>query len=1538
MSEETLTEIPQAVPERLLPYVGPIHLEMPAFTAIVDDLVAKQFAFDTVPPFHEKEKRLEKAPKVLVVGTDEHALEAVEALTAAGFAVVVTEEETRPHSLTHLGEDRAKWGLKVLSHPNTILLTKTRLTSRQVQEAGFSGVVLSYELQNDITKTEADMSLPLVIPARSLLLPGPQARDIDHKLADPDNIVGGKRLGRLVNGKIGRIAITGVDPVQTLEAAHRVATIHVADAAHRKTGVGFEYFRYGALTRGNLGDIALSLGLVPGDVGATSIIAPDSTAFFQQTGVDRDMLRANNIGIIENATVLGTTATESPGIIHVNIRHQITNTRPLTGVKGLSGLVVADGMAVDFGINGLTVPVVRVGQARHPSATSQTEAIREMIQTVQTQGRNPEDQVFRVIDTITGNGQSQRVNYVTDWLVSSMPIFWNGHTPQAEAGEKKEQTPDQVPVKKAEPDMESLVGHEVPPFVLPYLRNPEEVSAQWMTIRQAAEAVWARYGKSYKDTPVKSYEDWLAAKRNFHEEAGHVEIAIFGGGAGAYIAAARIRAKFKNAHVVIFEKENHMGGMALEAISPFVDDHEQTKISAARTVMQTMMDPGVDVITSFEVKDREIPWMAKQFGFKVMIDARGAEPNHVEHLHYDGERVMTISHFLAKVNRPYDRDGHFGNVRLPVTYSASGTAHNAIIVAGGLAGIDALLATELVRTVDDIERKWNIPRHLIDISALLDGGLYKNRTGDQFPKLAGAKPGLGFPHMSHAPTEVIYRGELGMSRIEKLLIKAPDLPREDREMKKLIEAELRRRQGMYGGYFSGDTAIISQRTDPHSGNLIIGIGRPGSRFGREMATSFVATAVRYQTRDVVPGTIRIGIGKSGAGDLKVTGDTIKEAMPAIEAAIAAAQPSNLEQAHQFVGMIEGHQTSSGQRWTDSTPVDPIVQFMTRAPESLIAKGFRQKPEVQSSPVQQEEHSVSAPGVDLTTTVASTVEVPIQRNDILDALERVHADRRAQLAEVMSNQAEPLGLPVQMEHIALPDVVHVERACTTLDGLRNTVRERRDAHVRAVVLTQLRDTLQVRAREGGYNDPRDTGLPEADTLNMLMNLREEDIELRQYFTGGKTRRKGTEDEGETGDYLSIHIHDRRRGHDETRELPIRMLANGTFQYHANRQWYTIHSVNALRRALGREFGVRYEQFSGDGYAYMHAFQDRLRREVARDGLAYTFAQLRAIGRADNITTEQLTFLVRQLHVSNEGNLYVRRTNRRSGVRELDWLVSDRAARRLFSRILARGETLPSRSEQTKEDARDFLARYQYTASLVLGLFAKAGIEQLTQNPRALNDLTGIAVGWGLLMNRLMARVKHGYAAGTTDHSMVQLMERITGHVAAFGVGLLISEPVADLWNRFTGGETMGAQGVAAFDSDTTVGTESPQISVPEMSPNEPAELPDDVAGSDVPPVQEPAEVTTAPEGSFDASIYHGEWQEQMIDMVDMLGGSEGWMNTVDNNGVSQAEVMSGWRILLEGKVADADLAGIIDRIAQTKDIHEYMQLRETLLEDVRALLR
>jgi len=1487
MSQEAQQEVERTslIPDRVLPFVGPRQLPLRHHVAIMEDLIRQHRAPDESHSLSHRAKELEPLPKILVIGTDEPALKATEQLLLAGFAVVVAEEDARPQSLTHVGEEKAKWGLQVLSHPHAVALMNKRFTVGEVNAAGFSGVVLSHEIAEPQIKTPVDMSIPLVIPAESVLVPGYPATDIEHKIANPNTIRGERRFGRAHNGSLGRIGITGEDPVQAVEAAHRVALIHLVDAAARKYGVGPEYFRFDALTQGNVQDVTERLGMAPGEVGVTTLIAPNTDAMLDGARVTREMLEQNRITLMNNAHVTGTIASPSPEIVHVSVSKAVSSANIFDTTIGLSGLVIADGSPVNRQISPFTVPTIRVGEAHVGNGRNELRAVEEFAEEVRRRGKHPNDRVIATVQEARRNGAAP-IEYVADWLVSTTPIFWNGHMSGESAHGKKGQ----------EEALKAKIGHDVPETLLPFLSDPEDRMGVTNSLPDVAAALWTQSGVTYQGRAIASYKDWREAKTHFEQEAGHVRVAILGGTAFSYELARHVRECFPNAHVVIFEPADHVGGGDVSALSPFAHTQGE-KVRRARIAIQAIMDPGIDVITSFQIRERDIPYTLKSLNVGVTLDAR-VDQDVAPAVVPDGKKILSAADFRRLVYQPFDRDGHMGAVSLPSIDTSRGPSQRGFIMANGKTGLEFLQAAEVVRTVDDIERKWGVPRALIDAHALLNGGLLKNRTD-----------GLGFKYLSHGETTMLVPNWLEAFPASALGVDTEGVSPRDRDLQKKIIAAFTERQKENGGFFVGNTTIGNIRPQD-DGGLLIQLVDPRNKSQQPASASFIVSAMEPHQHKAIPGAIMMT--QDRWDDLP--GDVISQ----LEKAIQRVPRSGAFDNEQFQNIIVAHQIGRGQRWTDSSRVDPIVHYLQNGPQALLAQAAQKE----EPPVVRQESTMVFPPV-------SVDRIPNGRNDLLDALAAVQSTHRQQIAEEMHVPVEPLGLPVPAPRVELPQAAYESRAFTSPDVVRDTVHERRQAHVRAMVLTNLRDILVTRAREGGYADPRDVGLPGAERLNMLMNLTEEDIVLHTYNTG--KHQVGGDDEFRSAEYILLRLR-QQRGVDETLDLHMRMLDTGEFQQRGtDGRWHTLRTVNSLRRALVFRFGRWTQRYDGDGFAYMAQFRTRLRAEQGLFGLWYMQEQLRAMGENIDVTDDRFSFLFGQLEVSRSGNIIATRRGR-DGHIEREMLLSNRAVRRAISRLLATERELPSHQEQMIDDAKDFMIRYQYTASLVLGLFAKAGLAQIVSHPEHINGLAGTGVAWGVMMNRLMARVKHGYAQGSVDFKVVQVMEHLTGHVAAFGMGLILSEPVGGWFDRFMGTDTVGTElhNTAVTHEPNTSASLEPSVtfSPSELQSTDPVMPASDVPSADV-AVSTPA---------VDVSAYHGQWQTQMVEMMQKLGGTEGWMNTVDQNGVSQAEVMSHWRILLEGKISDSDLARLIDQIGGTKDIAQYMHLRESLLVEVQALLR
>lgn len=1755
------TETREAVPDaRVLPFLFPVRPSLREHTEIIEHLQAAKFLPEVFPPYHEKEQQFKSLPKVLVVGTDEQALVAGERLMEAGFAVIFAEEEARPESLMRLGEERAKWGLGVLSHRQALVLTNCHLSAAEIEAAGFSGVVLSKELDKPRTHTEVDMSLPLVVPARTLTHPGFHTLDFDRKIPNPDDLGKGKRFGRLHGGQLGRVGIYGYDPLEAITAAQKVATMHVADAAARKHRMPAREFRHDALVSPSLREAAERLGLAPGEVGTTTLILPND-AYLPDVGVTVKMLEQNHITPLHHAEVLGATASPSPEIIHVNVRHHISELNVSTGAVGFSGLVIADGRDVDYGTNSLTMPVVRIGSAAGLADDTRDESTTAgFIRQVQERRINRHADVFRFVDRKTTN-EAQRMGFVAHFMVSEMPIFWNGHVGQ------KEQTEDQTEEQGAS---ESY-------------RSPAEIARSAWKLKSADETRHDNevlFGPEAKPAPF---------------------VGVIGDGvAGATAAKALVE---KGYRVIVFGTSP--GGEALRMIDEVA--HHKTRFGGEGIVMRGIERGGVHYIHE-SVDLAKLPELVNEYGLSGLIVAAGGQERRDTNIDYSIPGVMTLREFIGDYNGPLNAGKPVTEVDFGLPVPRSQYPNMRVAWRGAGRGVeDIAVKLRYMQAMIEAEKQGISPETIVR-SALFDGPSHipaHQRMAHHFKSMGIDLHALGEaigihrggiadfkwndPRDHHLKEAILLsqRDVGARAHLRELFEQNPFLSpdrvvslfvrRFDSEFRAAIEKEVRQWQDGYAvTLFEHGTLLGIERTERgklllrltspvgdktevvdmfvdslgsegiklpfaqivRPDGLVVPIELAGMSFDgrgavgpsvkhaekqadvldvrmkkagaheRQTKDGFRRTVLRLEDHDNQSGfdgsPLHIVVNDSSlrgafsefhgqtvpekepdevarrealyreerlnhlietvqesfdfllhtyaqnialrnefdrTHDLEVTGEHAlqerilrqmarrngfevrpytavgsEDGSPAgVEITVRipkhaseeyrthASRLTSIRVAHD--GHIYLHNGATWQQVSgDYHLIDSLFAQMglgsrnmaVDVPASMYGlQGARRRhlaetvtnliPEAAHGMLYQMPNGaaritlfgnptrydgsvfVNAEGrlcrieqyhlipdggamyrsrladmrpvqVETAEPAGTAEEVVPQGNELLEILARAHDRKRQDRAELFNRHAE-LGLPVDRRSgIALPEVPPVETPIRSLDALREAVTTRRQAQTKAMVLAHLRDTLVARAHEGGYNDPVEAGLPDADMLNILMNLTEDDIVLRHYYIGQKDRINKDDEEWHTADYISLRLYDERRGIDEERDLRIRMLRTGDFQYQRGGRWYTARSVNSLRQALGRPFGAHIAPYEHDGYAYMDMFKDRLMHERGRAGLIYVLGQLDRMGVKDETTVDQFTFIVRQLIVSPEGNLFLRRYDGRTREESLEWLLTNGKTRKAISRMLRTAQEMPSPREQLQEDMRDFLEKYQYAASLTLGLFAKAGLTHVMQDPSSLNCLAGLGVAWGGLFNRLMARVKHGYVKGSVDFRMVQIMERVTGHVAAFGAGVLLSEPVSDLLHRFGDGPTDAATLPAEVH-------QPPQTHTPSTSVQ--GATPEPQVDHGLPGVQPGMEVGDAPSvpigdggatvSSFDASIYHGQWHDEMIRVVQQLGGTEGWTNTIDNNGVSQAEVMAHWRILLQGKIPAEDLSRLMNEIAQTKNITEYMQLRETILEEVRTLL-
>lgn len=435
----------------------------------------------------------------------------------------------------------------------------------------------------------------------------------------------------------------------------------------------------------------------------------------------------------------------------------------------------------------------------------------------------------------------------------------------------------------------------------------------WKSVEEASADVWQKYGPKN----IHSYEDYLNAKDTFRESP-QIEFMVRGGGPSALLITRQYLNIDPRVHVTILEKADRLGGMGINAISPFVDNHIDTIISQQRLIFQTVTDPRVDVITGCSVSESEIPQMAKWLRAQIVIDAAGTIPNKLEKISYS-KFVMTSNDYLNYVNGVYNEDGNFGRVDVPVKRDASGKPYPTIVAAGGNQSRDLQKANELVILADRWARELGRPKEELDIAKVAKEGI----------RIARLK--MGLPDDPDQETQILYRG-LDW-KMKKLLKGVGNLAYGDPKLREAMAAEIARWEEEDGGMYISSREIVDIKESEGSPLLVMlkdnetGVTYP-------VAAGNVITAIRFEERHELPNTVLIGIARKGAADLSTTGvEIVRETIPRIKEMLENMIPLTHREA------AEGERTRN---LLVKKTGDPVVLAMNAAPKYITALGFRRR--------------------------------------------------------------------------------------------------------------------------------------------------------------------------------------------------------------------------------------------------------------------------------------------------------------------------------------------------------------------------------------------------------------------------------------------------------------------------------------------------------------------------------------------------------------------------------------------------------------------
>lgn len=460
--------------------------------------------------------------------------------------------------------------------------------------------------------------------------------------------------------------------------------------------------------------------------------------------------------------------------------------------------------------------------------------------------------------------------------------------------------------------MKELIGRnpESESQISEYTRSENE---KWKSVEEASKDVWLKFGSKN----IHSFEEYLESKKAFSSSP-QIEVVVRGGGPSALLMARQLLNLDPRIHITIFEKNHRLGGMGVDAISPFVDNHINTILSQERLVFQTVMEPRVDVVTNHPVMDKDLPLIANALKATIVVDAAGAEPNKLKGINY-GKYIMTSNDYLWFVNGKYNEDGHFGRVDVPVLRDKDGKPYPTLIAAGGNQSRDLQKANELVLLADRWNRELGIPKEKLDVKkAAVDG-------------VRVARLKLGLTDDPQQETQILYRG-LDW-KMKKLLKIVGNLEYGDPKLREAMGKEISRWEEEDGGRYVTQCEILDIKENP-DGPLEVTLKNNANGEARKVLAGNIITAIRFEERAMLGNTVLIGIAVKGAADLSSTGiHIVKEAIPQVKSQIAGISP---------LPSIESELNAALRRnfkW-DLGDEDPVLWAMREGPQYIMKIGFR----------------------------------------------------------------------------------------------------------------------------------------------------------------------------------------------------------------------------------------------------------------------------------------------------------------------------------------------------------------------------------------------------------------------------------------------------------------------------------------------------------------------------------------------------------------------------------------------------------------------
>jgi len=459
----------------------------------------------------------------------------------------------------------------------------------------------------------------------------------------------------------------------------------------------------------------------------------------------------------------------------------------------------------------------------------------------------------------------------------------------------------------------------------PFLRGQQPSLKR--TAQEAVDEYWQQYG-----TDAKTYADWLQARKQFRSQTGNIPVVIRGGGRAAMWTAEKILKAVPNAHVALYDDDWVLGGKARTSISSLIPGHAPAKTGALRDAIKLLVHPRLDVVSKTALSTDRFSGMVTVHDLPVAIDAPGAVPVRGDYPY--GARVWDIMNMVENINGPFDEDGHFRRVRLPVSRAENGRRLPRISVIGGNTGRDAQIAFSLVDTARDIAEVYGVPIEEVNQAEILERGIVKTRM-----------------ELGLAPLDdrYIYRRPIGeMSGVKKLFKQTGKLERGDPELARILTEGILGPDGWQakeGGVFVGSTELDA--VEDH-GHMIRAHVRNNVTDAREVvdgSLALISTGFKAGEPfkvDTQNGSVGddVGMKVSGSGDLVSTMKSVSEKTPVVIRRLTEVGSTYPDEHYRaWMQAVEKDQQVAGTVGADGVHGDPILWTIENGPKHMTQRDF-----------------------------------------------------------------------------------------------------------------------------------------------------------------------------------------------------------------------------------------------------------------------------------------------------------------------------------------------------------------------------------------------------------------------------------------------------------------------------------------------------------------------------------------------------------------------------------------------------------------------